>query len=75
MIHYGKYPHPKSWTQIARDYADRMIASAEYEIAAGRTTREEASKWMQKTISNSVYMSRSWMMRRAAKRLHRKGWI
>ena len=75
MIHYGRYIHPKSWTEIARAYADHMMESAEYEIAAGRTIREEASKRMQHTISNSVYMSRHWMMNRAAKRLHRKGWI
>ena len=79
MIHYGrnypKYGRPKSWSHIARNYADRMMRSAEFEVTAGRQTREEASKWMQKTISNSVYSSRDWMLKRAAKRLHRKGWL
>ena len=79
MIHLGrnypKYGRPLSWSQIARKYADRMIRSATYSIAEGDKTREEASKWMQKTISNSVYSSRDWMLKRAAKRLHRKGWI
>jgi len=79
MIHYGRnYPkqgRPKSWSQVARNYADRMMDSAAYSVAKGDKTREEASKWMQKTISYSVYSSRSWMLKRAAKRMHRKGWI
>ena len=78
MRHYGKYAkyqRPKSWSVIARNYADRMINNCEYEITAGRITREDAQNFMQRTISNSVYSSRQWMLKRAAKRLHRKGWI
>lgn len=74
MIHCGKCIRPKSWSAYARSYADRMIEGCEYEIEEGRETVEGAKKFMKRTISNSVYGSKSIMMARVAKRLRRKGW-
>lgn len=73
MLHY-KTIHPRSWSEIARFRADRMIESSEFEIHAGRSTKEEAQKWMLRKMGNSVYTSNIWT-KRAAKRLHRKGWL
>ena len=74
MIHYGKVnTRVGSWSHYARKFADRLIESATYEIEAGRQTPEEARIFVTETLQNT--RRNPLIVKRAAKRLHRKGWL
>ena len=69
------YIIPESWSDYARIYANRIMNVATYEINLGRSTYEKEQAFIRRTISNSVYETRHILLNRAAKRLHRKGWV
>ena len=73
MIHNKEY-RSHSWSELARLRADHMIVSGEYDIEVNGTTRKEIQNWMMRILGNSVYIT-SLVTKRAAKRLHRKGWL
>ena len=69
MVHYGKY-RTKSWSQLAREFADRMMEGCEYEVMKGRETYEGAHKFMITTLQSSY--RNPLIISRAAKRIGRK---
>ena len=74
MIHYGKVStRVGSWSHYARKLADRLIESATYEIEAGRSTPEEVRIFVTETLQNT--RRNPLIVKRAAKRLHRKWWL
>ena len=73
MIHNKKY-RSHSWSELARFRADNMIESSKGELLGGFSTEKEIQDWMMRTVGNSVYTT-SLITKRAAKRLHRKGWL
>lgn len=69
MVHYGKY-RTKSWSQLTREFADRMMDTCAYEISCGRETPKGAHDFMIHTLQNSY--RNPLILKRAAKRIGRK---